>query len=255
MKTFGLHILKQKNWKWEYPPFSKMTVSVIGISIPIDIFSKKKKKGQRRRIIYRCYSWKWLTIKCFSKKTAAQTGQGPEEDRRRGSARLEPALSSGAGGSPLQFSSPPRPPPSLRGPRSCSPCLPCTCRGAVPPASELNSRKKSSAPTRHLAQRKRGEMVMPRRLRRRREDRHWSAGTRNRRLPSPLRANSAIAENEELIPASEEPALPFTRAPFSSLSTALTPMNLCLLVPLAAGEAWSPLDIVFPAPVKPSLAP
>ena len=41
-----MHILKQKNWKWEYPPFSKMTVSVIGISIPIDIFLKIKKKAK-----------------------------------------------------------------------------------------------------------------------------------------------------------------------------------------------------------------
>ena len=124
-----------------------MTVSVTGISPPIDIFLKKiwpKEKDQLEVL-----QLKVINHKMRFKKDCGADRTGSEEDRRRGSARLEPGASSGAAAL-----------------RANSPRLLSGDRAA--PASELNSKKKSSAPTRHLSQRKRGELVMPRRVRRRR---------------------------------------------------------------------------------------
>ena len=71
-----------------------MTVSVTGISPPIDIFLKKiwpKEKDQLEVL-----QLKMINHKMRFKKDCGADRTGSEEDRRRGSARLEPGASSGA---------------------------------------------------------------------------------------------------------------------------------------------------------------
>ena len=71
-----------------------MTVSVTGISPPIDIFLKKiwpKEKDQLEVL-----QLKVINHKMRFKKDCGADRTGSEEDRRRGSARLEPGASSGA---------------------------------------------------------------------------------------------------------------------------------------------------------------
>lgn len=151
---------------------------------------------------------------------------GSDRTVRRGpparSARLEPARAVERRLS-APFSSPPRPPPSLKRPSLVQPRLPCTCRAR----SELNSRKKSSAPTRHLAQKEK-ERWSCQRARGGGEDRHWSAAPETEGCPRRCGQIPAIAEKRGRIPASEGPALPFTRLPSLPSPTALTPMNLCV---------------------------
>ena len=71
-----------------------MTVSITGISIPIDTFLKKiwpKEKDQLEVL-----QLKVINHKMRFKKDCGADRTGSEEDRRRGSARLEPGASSGA---------------------------------------------------------------------------------------------------------------------------------------------------------------
>lgn len=173
---------------------------------------------------------KVINHKMLFKKDCGSDRTGSEEDRRRGSARLEPGASSGAAA--LRANS-----PRLLGRHPASEAL---ARAApsplhVPrPRASLTAEKKSSAPTRHLAQRKRGEMVMPRRLRRRRGP---TLICRHQKQKAALAVAGKFRplRKRRKDPSSRRTSLTLHSAPFSSLSTALTPMNLCLLVPLAAG--------------------